>query len=242
MDQSACKALPQRSNRRGRAGGKKQTEALYACEPCPADALATENTAGTAVATNVAMEHQNMLLAALSISDCAAADQACESVPSVINPEGALQQGLQSSQESQPHANGQNYVQNEVQSQTQSSMRAEVGQVGHGPAQGTGQADGDCSPAQLPTTPDDWLTVDQRVCYEYLDHTADVQLHAWGDSLERAFEQMVLCVMGVLTDLHTVDVDGAQTREVNAEGHDLHSLLYNFLDEWLFQARARAVS
>ncbi|CAF4219274.1 unnamed protein product, partial [Rotaria magnacalcarata] len=25
--------------------------------------------------------------------------------------------------------------------------------------------------------------------YEYLDHTADIQIHSWGDSIEESFEQ-----------------------------------------------------
>ena len=74
--------------------------------------------------------------------------------------------------------------------------------------------------------------------YEYLDHTADVQLHAWGASLEEAFAQCCVCMMGVITELHAVEVDLALSREVVAEGHDLPSLLYNFLDEWLFAFNA----
>jgi hypothetical protein len=30
------------------------------------------------------------------------------------------------------------------------------------------------------------------VKYEFLDNTADVQIHAWGDSLEESFEQVCL--------------------------------------------------
>ncbi|XP_015604911.1 protein archease-like isoform X1 [Cephus cinctus] len=70
------------------------------------------------------------------------------------------------------------------------------------------------------------------VKYEYLDHTADVQLHAWGDSLEEAFEQCAIAMFGYMTDLERVDM--LQVHEIEAEGHDLQSLLFHFLDELLF--------
>ena len=87
---------------------------------------------------------------------------------------------------------------------------------------------------------DEWRRRDAAVQYEYLDHTADVQLHSWGSSLVEAFEQQVLGMMGLITELSTVDVDGDRSSvvEVGAEGHDLPSLLYRFLDEWLFQFNA----
>lgn len=72
--------------------------------------------------------------------------------------------------------------------------------------------------------------------HEYLDHTADVQLHAWGDTLEEAFEQCATAMFGYMTDIETVEP--LDTVEVQTEGHDMLSLLYNFLDEWLYKFSA----
>ncbi|KAJ8920936.1 hypothetical protein NQ315_015729 [Exocentrus adspersus] len=68
--------------------------------------------------------------------------------------------------------------------------------------------------------------------YEYLDHTADVQLHAWGDSLKEAFEQCGIAMYGYMTELDTVEIK--QCSDIEATGHDLESLLFHFLDELLF--------
>ncbi|KAM4872803.1 protein archease isoform 1-T1 [Thomomys bottae] len=72
--------------------------------------------------------------------------------------------------------------------------------------------------------------------YEYLDHTADVQLHAWGDTLEEAFEQCAMAMFGYMTDTGTVEP--LQTVEVETQGDDLLSLLFHFLDEWLYKFSA----
>lgn len=44
--------------------------------------------------------------------------------------------------------------------------------------------------------------------YEYLDHTADVQLHAWGRDLAATLEHLVACMFNYVTDLSTVEVRG----------------------------------
>lgn len=72
--------------------------------------------------------------------------------------------------------------------------------------------------------------------YEYLDHTADVQLHAWGDTLEEAFEQCAMAMFGYMTDTGTVEP--LRTVEVETQGDDLQSLLFHFLDEWLYKFSA----
>lgn len=73
---------------------------------------------------------------------------------------------------------------------------------------------------------------EKPVKYEYLDHTADVQLHAWGDDLKEAFEQVATAMFGYMTELSTVDI--ARTIEVTAEADDMIGLLFHFLDEFLF--------
>ncbi|KAM4797394.1 protein archease [Rhinophrynus dorsalis] len=72
--------------------------------------------------------------------------------------------------------------------------------------------------------------------HEYLDHTADVQLHSWGDTLEEAFEQCAMAMFGYMTDIETVEP--LDTVEVETEGEDMLSLLYHFLDEWLYKFSA----
>ncbi|XP_023608210.1 protein archease-like isoform X1 [Myotis lucifugus] len=72
--------------------------------------------------------------------------------------------------------------------------------------------------------------------YEYLDHTADVQLHPWGDTLKEAFEQWAMAMFGYMTDTETVDP--LQAIEVETQGDDLQSLLFHFLDEWLYKFSA----
>ena len=74
--------------------------------------------------------------------------------------------------------------------------------------------------------------------YEYLNHTADIQLHAWGQSLSSALENLVLSMFGYMTSLENVEIDEqfsyAKASNIEAEGHDMKSMIFNFLDEWLF--------
>lgn len=75
------------------------------------------------------------------------------------------------------------------------------------------------------------LTIIFHFCKD-LDHTSDVQIHSWGDSLEEAFELAALAMFGYMTDIDAVEIN--QEEDVTAEGHDIESLLFNFLDEVLF--------
>lgn len=70
--------------------------------------------------------------------------------------------------------------------------------------------------------------------FEYLDHTADVQLHAWGSNLSEALANTGLAMYNYMTPLSGLTINTSHDRTFQAEGHDMQSLVFNFLDELLF--------
>lgn len=73
--------------------------------------------------------------------------------------------------------------------------------------------------------------------YEYLDHTADIQIHSMGSTLEEALEQLALAMFGYMTKVSLVEIDtddsSAFGLNVRVEAHYLASLVFSFLQEWL---------
>lgn len=74
--------------------------------------------------------------------------------------------------------------------------------------------------------------------FEYLSHPADVVLHSWGIDLLEALENLATCMFGYMTDLDLISINPSQSSKhgtrLTCQGHDLKSLIYSYLDEWLF--------
>ncbi|KAG5329504.1 ARCH protein, partial [Acromyrmex charruanus] len=64
----------------------------------------------------------------------------------------------------------------------------------------------------------------------------ECELHSWGDTMDEAFEQCAMAMFGYMTDLERVQV--TQVHHIEAEGDDMESLLFHFLDELLFMFSA----
>lgn len=65
--------------------------------------------------------------------------------------------------------------------------------------------------------------------FEYIDHPADIQIHSWGPTIERALEPLAIGLFGVMMDL-----DGfadAREKPISVKGNDLFSMVCSFLDQ-----------
>lgn len=69
--------------------------------------------------------------------------------------------------------------------------------------------------------------------FEFLEHTADAYVVAYGASLEEAFENAALATFEVMTDVEKVERKVEDFVEV--EAHDEYALLYNWLEALLIQ-------
>mmetsp|Transcript_14153 Transcript_14153/g.23666 ORF Transcript_14153/g.23666 Transcript_14153/m.23666 type:complete len:191 (-) Transcript_14153:332-904(-) len=82
----------------------------------------------------------------------------------------------------------------------------------------------------------------QGAQYEYLNHPADIILHSWGTDLPSSLCNIALCMFGYITSLESISTNEAESNEhgshMVAEGHDMRSLVYSFLDEWLYNFHA----
>jgi len=67
--------------------------------------------------------------------------------------------------------------------------------------------------------------------FEFLEHTADAYIAAYGESLEEAFENAAYATFEVMTDVEKVKPEFEDS--VKVEAHDEHALLYNWLEELL---------
>jgi len=70
--------------------------------------------------------------------------------------------------------------------------------------------------------------------FEYLDHTADVIVHAWGNSREAVFENSVRAMMGYMTDLSLVEETESISVSAEFEAPTEEHMLFSVLDECLF--------
>ncbi|MEM3577319.1 MAG: archease [Candidatus Bathyarchaeia archaeon] len=67
--------------------------------------------------------------------------------------------------------------------------------------------------------------------FEFLEHTADVYIAAYGRDLTEAFENAALAMFEVMTDTKNVDPKVSDSVEVAA--HDEQALLYSWLEALL---------
>ena len=68
--------------------------------------------------------------------------------------------------------------------------------------------------------------------YEFLEHTADVKFHATGKTIEEAYINSAKALFETIYG--KIKIKERVEKEIKVEGEDLSSLLYLFLEEFLF--------
>ncbi len=67
--------------------------------------------------------------------------------------------------------------------------------------------------------------------FKFLEHTADIKFQAFGRSMEEVFENSALALKETIFEKK---VQEKEEKEIEAKGKDFESLLYNFLEEFLY--------
>lgn len=67
--------------------------------------------------------------------------------------------------------------------------------------------------------------------FEFLEHTADIKFRAFGKTIGEVFENSALAISNIM---YKGKVKEEKKLKVKVKGKDLESLLYNFLEEFLF--------
>jgi SHS2 domain-containing protein len=78
--------------------------------------------------------------------------------------------------------------------------------------------------------------------WEHLDHTADVQFHAWGADMDVALANLGMCFFDYVTELRAIDVDPDCAQAFEVTGVDMHKFVFRFLDELLYRFAADGVA
>lgn len=73
----------------------------------------------------------------------------------------------------------------------------------------------------------------RKAGFEFREHTADVQVRSWGNSLEEAFSQTAYSLMATITpDLRKISPK--IEKKINVKAEDKEALLFEFLSEFLY--------
>ena len=71
-----------------------------------------------------------------------------------------------------------------------------------------------------------------KVKFKFLEHTADVKFQSFGKTIEEAYTNAALALKEAISG--KVKIKGKIKKKISIKGHDKISLLYNFLEEFLY--------